>query len=177
MAKGMTPEQVALLEYASEADDRYRIAKANARKRAEQLARQEIAKFEAVRDQAVFDAIEAGISKRQVGLQALKTSSPNTVQEIYNRVAAERTEVEPVELPERTIPKYQWSAVLTHPVSGLKFAFLQVHGDDHWNQDPEGKMDGSGYLFYNTGNGFVPRPDDKPSPEAIAWADGNQPEE
>lgn len=175
MAK-LNGKQEALMAHASNADDKWRQAKLNAKIRLKRLVEEEIAQFAAARDRAVWDALQAGVPKRQVGIEALKTSSPHTVNEIYDRMIANQELVE-VELAVKPVEKYEWSAPLVHPISKLKFIFLQVDGDDHWTEDDQGVMTGSGYLFYQPtpGGKWLPRPDDKPNAEVLAWAEANPP--
>jgi hypothetical protein len=86
-SKKLTTAQQAALDYVAECDERYRQVKATARTRAMRQIEQEIETFKAARDRAVYDAVQAGVPKRQVGIHGLHTSSPNTIQDAYDAIA------------------------------------------------------------------------------------------
>ena len=170
----LNAEQKALLDYASDADDAWRQAKLHAAKRAKEMIEREIASYAAARDKAVYDAIEAGVPRRQVGQLGLKTTSPNTVADAYNRVAAQ-TQLAEVPMAVMRKPKYRWDGPFVHSVSGNPFAFLVIDGDDHETEVPDPEMTGhSGYLYINPGTGWVAYPT-MPVPEAHKWALENVP--
>lgn len=171
MAK-LTPQQEALLAFAEEADDRYRSAKLNARKRAAEMIEREIAAFSAARDKAVWEAVEAGVPKRQIGLVALKTTSPNTVQEIYRRVMDSQEFVE-VELAKKAVPKYQWSERHPSPNGLMHYWYLLVDGDDF--RTTIENFEGDGYLYMRHSDGSYMWGPAKPDEAAQQWVKENPP--
>lgn len=171
MAK-LTAQQEALLAYASEADDRYRSAKLNARRRAAEMVEREVAAFASARDKAVWDAIEGGVPKRQVGLTALKTTSPNTVQDIYNRVLESQEYVD-VELAQKPVPRYAWSEGTRIP-AGV-YWWLLVDGDDHEVHNDDADIHGTGYLYVRWNAGEPVWLGGKPDEAALRWAEENVP--
>lgn len=171
----LNEEQKALLEYVSDADDAWRKAKLNAAKRAKEMIEREIAGFAAARDKAVYDAIEANVPRRQVGQLGLKTTSPNTVADAYNRVAAQ-TQLAEVPMAVMHKPKYKWRGPFVHPVSERPYAFLVIDGDDHATEIDDAHMSGLGYLYMKPGNEWIAFPT-MPPQEALKWALENEPEE
>ena len=169
----LNAEQKALLDYASDADDAWRQAKLHAAKRAKEMIEREIASYAAARDKAVYDAIEAGVPRRQVGQLGLKTTSPNTVADAYNRVAAQ-TQLAEVPMAVMHKPKYSWSQVHTHPVSERQFAFLYIDGDDHETVVEDAWMNGPGYLYIKPADKWVAFPHNPPR-DAAQWALENVP--
>ena len=114
MVKGrraLTPEQQAKLKYVAEADDAWRRAKKYEREKYLRMAEERIAQFAYVRDQAVFDAVEAGVPKTVVGRDGLGTSNPYAVNEAYDRVHEVAAEVG-VELPKHPVPRFAWGEVM-----------------------------------------------------------------
>jgi hypothetical protein len=168
----LTPEQAAALAYVNETDDRWRAAKVNAKRRAAELVERELAQFAAARDNAVWEAIELGVPKRQVGQKGLKTTSPNTINDIYNRAQAAQGVVE-VQLASKPVPEYQWSSRHIAPVSGLPYWYLLIDGDDY-ETTAEG-YEGKGYLRVRLTDGSYLWPDTPPPTAARQWAEQNKP--
>jgi hypothetical protein len=168
----LTPEQRQLLDYTAECDQRWRDAKLNAKRRAEELVQKEIAAFAAARDKAVYDSVAAGIPKRQVGIYGLRTTSPNTVHEAYSRVAqqVEHTGISLAAKPTQrfTITTYE------HPMA--KAVYL-VTDSENYHQvylstvGLTGTADG--WVFVDMGDDWLPAlcPDDMPGETWDYWID------
>ena len=73
------------------ADQTWRTAKQGAITRARALVAQELAGYLKLRDQEVRAAFEAGIPKRQIGIEGLGSSSSTTVEEALQRTATAAT--------------------------------------------------------------------------------------
>jgi hypothetical protein len=121
MAK-LTQHQQELLDYVAETDERFRQAKRHARRRAQEMVEQEIAMFSAARDKAVWEAVNAGVPKRQVGILGLGTTSPNTVHEVFDRAVA-NMKLTGVELAVPKGPRYSWGHIAMKRGDGL-FAWV-----------------------------------------------------
>ncbi len=104
----LNTNQQAALDHAEQADIRWREAKRSIRKRAREFVEKELAMFSAARDLAVYEAVQLGVPQRRIGLDALHTSSPNTVRDILDRVEL-NTELVDVELAVKPKPQFSWS--------------------------------------------------------------------
>jgi hypothetical protein len=82
----LTPHQQELLERVSRVDGRWRDAKRTAMLEAKRIVQERIDAHAALREQAVWEALEAGIPKSRIGREGLGTSSPNAVYEIEERM-------------------------------------------------------------------------------------------
>lgn len=172
----LNPKQEAHLEYLREVNDRYHQARRTAQERAKKIVQEEISAHSAARDAAVYEAIQMGISKRKVGIEGLRTTSPNTVAEIYDRVR-ERVETVAVELVERPRLIFSWTPVATVGESAVKGSWLQFDGDmPHY---VEGPIEGRGWLYYFAGGKWLryPKQTDSLPEGAEEWVAENQPEE
>lgn len=173
----LTQRQEQLVAQVDAADNRYRDAKVNARKRALEAVEREVEQFSIARDLAVWEAVNGGVPKRQVGLAGLKTTSPNTVQDIYNR-AVERQVSVGVELAEYevTAPSYSWSERFLFPLAVFPYWFLLVEGDDHVARVGD-VPEHAGYLYADMLGGGFQWVGDKPSLDAQEWVKKNKPPE
>jgi hypothetical protein len=108
----LDPNQEAALEHAAQADLRWRDAKTTIRKRAREFVERELAVYSSARDLAVYEAVKSGVPQRRVGMDALHTTSPNTVREILDRVA-ESVQLGDVELALKPTARYSWSTEVT----------------------------------------------------------------
>lgn len=138
--------------------------------------RLELAAFEQRLNAAVVKGVEFDVPKSRIAREGLNTTSTNKIYEILEEYGSNvEAGVPQFVAPEP--PKYSWSAVQVHPVSGMRFTFLQVLGDEHRAEDPLGVMNGNGYLFLenSTMRKWMPNPDDKPDDEALAWVNENPP--
>lgn len=84
--KKLTPEQEAALHEVSHVDDIWRQAKSNARIELKRAIEERIGTYARDRDRAVWDAIQLGIPKSRITKDGLRTSSPNVIYEIEDRM-------------------------------------------------------------------------------------------
>lgn len=145
-SKKLTAAQQAALDYVAACDEKYRQVKATARTRALRQIEQEIETFKVARDRAVYDAVEAGVPKRQVGIHGLHTSSPNTIQEAYDSIAKGIVNLN-VELAQKVVQRF--SIIRSGSNSGGLYAYV---GDGeafvlpHFDGTPQ-IPESDGYLF------------------------------
>jgi hypothetical protein len=172
----LTPQQESILRRVDDADTRYRNAKLTARKRAQEMIDDEIAEFASDRDKAVWEAVEAGIPKRQVGLVGLKTTSPNTVHEIYNRMVQKQVNVG-VEFMAPELPNCHWGSHHSFgPESNVYW--LEVDGDDIVqdvrDKDPNFPVY-PGYMYSKIGDKPWTWVGEKPDEATQKWAEEHPP--
>jgi hypothetical protein len=124
--KGRGPQKLTIaqqeaLDMAREADNTWRDAKKVIHKRIAQQVETELAKYSALRDQAIYHAVEVGVPKSRVGIEGLGTSSPNAVYEALARVEAE-LELSMPEVAKRKVNRFSWTE--TGLYQQFRYAFL-----------------------------------------------------
>lgn len=174
----LTAKQEEALAFVTKADDRWREAKLNAQIEVRKLVQERIDMHAATRDQAVYEAIQAGVPKSRISQEGLRTS-PNAVYDILERVS-QKLAVTNVELATPDRAPYEWSERFTMP-NGYNYWFLIVDGDDHVSTIADAQAgfnhEHPGYVYVDFGASGWAWPLGKPSPEAQAWAEGNKPRE
>lgn len=151
----LNANQQAALDHAEQADIRWREAKRSIRKRAREFVEKELAMFSAARDLAVYEAVQLGVPQRRIGLDALHTSSPNTVREILDRVELS-TELAEVELAVKPTTQFSWTeSEFFVATNGATYEYRWLLASDGYRSAetnlPGGKIpEREGYLHIRT---------------------------
>jgi hypothetical protein len=107
----LTQSQQQFLQYLSDTDDRWRAARKFEAEEAKRIAAERVAGFAAVRDKAIWEAVEVhNISKAEIGRTALGTSNPNVIYEAIARVHA-TMEHAGVEYAEEPTERFSWGSL------------------------------------------------------------------
>jgi hypothetical protein len=164
--KALTPDQQVKLRHVADSDDAWRKAKKYEYEKARLQAEERIAQYAYVRDQAVYDAVEAGVPKVIVGRDGLGTSNPHAVNEAYSRVVSVQSEVG-VPLPKAPEGRFKWGRILAKDERWVYGWVLDSEHEGVRTSNGVGDGDGEGFfsvvdrfngvttMFYTPGDGVL----------------------
>lgn len=180
----LTPKQQQALDWVSTTDERYRIAKMNARNELKKLVDERISEFEVARRTAVAQAWHEGVPKSRIGREGLHTTSPNLVYEILEE-HEEQVGALGVELAVRPADKFSWGFVHMVVSTNQFLAWVEVDGEEFESEIAGFKHPGyavlaqtgaAGKTAYSITEGDEPTHSNKTPgkyPELIEWIQAN----
>jgi hypothetical protein len=173
----LTPQQQILLDQVTRADDAWREAKLTLKARLRAQLEEELNRFAAARDAAVYKAVEGEVPKSRITTEGLRTS-PNALYDAYERHASLLATPGLPEVPEEPFERFSYY-VLTHPMGQVYVLEDLEHLRDS-ELDTVG-LQGivNGWLFARIGDEWIPNDpnyyDDLPAETWQWWVD-NRPE-
>lgn len=156
------------------ADTAWRDAKLNAELKIRKQVREEIRKYAEDRDEAIFEAVKAGVPKSRVGKEALRTTSPNVVYEALARYEQEHDLIHEVARYEKPKPRFSWEK-LDDLDGGASMWALYDEQTDHYASFEKWYAERGWLLADNPGTGKRFWFGGTPGPDVLAWVEKNAP--